>query len=292
MALTRKTVLITGCSAGGIGAALADAFYKKGYHVFATARTTSKISQSLSKSPNVTVLALDVLSSVSIAAAVKSVSAETGGKLDVLVNNSGTSMIFPALDAPIEAGKELFDLNFWAVLAMVQAFAPLLIEAKGCVVNNASVAGVMPFVYQSRSFLPSSDLFQPIWNFLLISFFLGLYSASKAALIAASETWRLEFAPLGVRTITLMTPGVKTTFFDNLKPMTLPKTSHYYGIRDFIRELGDGRLQDDAMSAEEYAVKVIREVESGATGKVWPGRAAMMVRCLNWLLPQIVIVSG
>jgi 1-acylglycerone phosphate reductase len=150
MTSTRKSVLITGCSAGGIGAALAEEFHRKGYHVFATARTPSKISKSLTEAPNVTILTLDVLSPESIGAAVKSVSTETGGRLDVLVNNSGSSIIFPALDTPIEAGKELFDLNFWAVLAMIQAFAPLLVKAKGSIVNNASVAGILPFVYQSE----------------------------------------------------------------------------------------------------------------------------------------------
>lgn len=156
MATPRKSVLVTGCSAGGLGGALASAFHAKGYHVFATARTPSKISPTLAQSSNVTVLTLDVLSSESIAAAVKSVSSETGGKLDVLVNNSGSAIIFPALDTPIEKGKELFELNFWAALAMIQAFAPLLVNAKGCVVNNASVSGVLPFVYQSAYHLLSS----------------------------------------------------------------------------------------------------------------------------------------
>lgn len=149
MAAARKTVLITG-AAGGIGAALAEEFQKKGYHVFATARTPSKIPQSVVDAPNVTVLTLDVVSSESIAAAVESVSKETGGKLDVLVNNSASMIILPALDTPIEEGKKLFDLNFWAVLAMIQAFTPLLIKTKGCVVNHASSAGTLPLVYQSK----------------------------------------------------------------------------------------------------------------------------------------------
>lgn len=122
---------------------------------------------------------------------------------------------------------------------------------------------------------------------------IGLYTASKAALISASETWRLELAPLGVRTITLMTAGVKSTFFNNLnEPMTLPETSYYYCIRDFIRELGDGRLQDGAMNADEYASKVVREVGKGTSGKYWPGRTALMVRLMLWLMPQTLIVSG
>jgi 1-acylglycerone phosphate reductase len=151
MTSNRLTVLITGCSSGGIGGALAQAFHEKGYHVFATARTPSKISPSLIKSPNVTVLTLDVLSSTSITEAVTSVREKTGGKLDVLVNNSGSGMMLPALDSPIEEGKKLFDLNFWAALAMVQAFAPMLQAAGGCLVNNGSVSGLMPIPFGSKS---------------------------------------------------------------------------------------------------------------------------------------------
>lgn len=150
-----RTVLITGCSAGSLGSALCFAFHSANYHVFATARTPAKISPSLTSLPNVTVISLDVLSSTSIASAVSLVSAQTGGKLDVLVNNAGSSIIVPALDADIQAGKELFDLNVWAPLVMIQAFAPLLVKSKGYVVNNASVSGALPFVYQSQSFLPS-----------------------------------------------------------------------------------------------------------------------------------------
>ena len=79
-------------------------------------------------------------------------SGETRGKLDVLVNNSGRILVAPGLDITIEQGKELFDLNFWAPMAMLQAFAPLLIEAKGCVVNNTSANSVAPFPLMSKSF--------------------------------------------------------------------------------------------------------------------------------------------
>jgi 1-acylglycerone phosphate reductase len=146
----QKSVLITGCSTGGIGAALAEAFHGKGYHVFATARNPSKISNTLSASKNVTVLTLDVLSSESIANAVRSVEKETNGRLDVLVNNSGGGAIIPALDASIDEGKRLFDLNFWAPLAMLQAFSPLLIKSKGCVVNNSSANGHLPMPLMSE----------------------------------------------------------------------------------------------------------------------------------------------
>ena len=147
--------MITGCSANGIGAGLAEVFQEKGYHVFATLRTPSKLPAALANAPNVTVVTLDVTSSESIAAAVDSVKRETGGTLDMLINNSGGGLMTPALDVSIEEGKRLFDLNYWAPMAMVQAFAPLLIKAKGCIVNNTSANAVVPMPLLSN--LPDSS---------------------------------------------------------------------------------------------------------------------------------------
>lgn len=134
-----KSVLITGCSAGGIGSALAEAFQKRGLHVFVTAGSLSKISH-LEKLPNVTLLTLDVTSSSSIAAAVEAVSAKTDGTLDYLVNNSGSRYVMPTLDIDIEECKRMFDANLWGVPVVTQAFARLVIAVKGTIVNNSSIA--------------------------------------------------------------------------------------------------------------------------------------------------------
>jgi 1-acylglycerone phosphate reductase len=47
------------------------------------------------------------------------------------------------LDSDVEKGKEMFDVNFWGVLNMTEAFAPLLIAAQGTVVNNSSISRVL-----------------------------------------------------------------------------------------------------------------------------------------------------
>ena len=145
-----KTILITGCSAGGIGYALAAECQRRGLTVFATARTTSKMS-ALEKLPNMTLLPLDVTSPSSIAEAVQQVKSRTGGKLDYLLNNSGQNIIIPALDLDIEDAKRMFEVNFWGVLRMIQAFAPLLIEAEGTIVNIGSIVAYLHAPYTGMS---------------------------------------------------------------------------------------------------------------------------------------------
>ncbi|KAB8072274.1 hypothetical protein BDV29DRAFT_177704 [Aspergillus leporis] len=82
------TVLITGCSAGGISSALAKTFHERGLHTFATTRSLSKMSH-LEELPDITLLELDVESPSGIAAVLDVVTAETDGKLDYLVDNAG-----------------------------------------------------------------------------------------------------------------------------------------------------------------------------------------------------------
>lgn len=137
----RKSVLITGCSDGGIGGALAAEFQARGLYVFATARNPKKMA-SLEKLPNVEFLALDVESKESIAAVVSAVTEATGGKLDYLVNNSGSQVVMPILDTDIEKARQMYDVNVWGAVAIIQAFSPLIIAAKGAIINMTSITAL------------------------------------------------------------------------------------------------------------------------------------------------------
>jgi NAD(P)-dependent dehydrogenase (short-subunit alcohol dehydrogenase family) len=150
-----QTVLITGCSDGGIGSALALAFQQRGFHVFATARNTTKMSN-LADLPNVTLLTLDVTDSTTIKAAVDTVAKETGGTLDFLVNNAGRNHFMPLLDEDIDQTKELFDTNVWGPLAVTQAFSPLVIKTKGSFVFVTSIAGYSNTPWMGMSIFPRS----------------------------------------------------------------------------------------------------------------------------------------
>lgn len=98
--MTSKSVLITGCSQGGIGDALAREFHAKGLRVFATVRNLAKIQHL--KELGLEILQLDVTDDHSITQAVESVKAQTGGTLDILVNNSGGGMYMSWLFRPRE----------------------------------------------------------------------------------------------------------------------------------------------------------------------------------------------
>ncbi|KAL7947011.1 hypothetical protein V8C42DRAFT_352434 [Trichoderma barbatum] len=262
MAITRKTCLVTGCSAGVVGSAFAVAFNNKGYHVFVTARMPSKIPKSLREAANVTVIALDVASMESIASAVEEVRKYTK-KLDVLINNAGLGLNMPGLDSSIEEARKLFDINFFGVLAMMQAFSPMLVAARGCVVNNSSIAGVIPIPFTS------------------------IYNATKAALIQGGETWRLEMAPLEVRVITLVTGGIATEFFVNIQTLAFPENSYYNSVKDIIE--GEPEGDHYGMKPELFAQDVLNQVEKGTTGKYWVGSGASVGRLAMWLLPQFAI---
>lgn len=134
------SVLITGCSDGGIGSALALIFQQRGFRTFATARDTSKMSE-LKDLENVTLLTLDITNSEHIREVVDAVVKSTGGTLDYLVNNAGHNHFRPILDENIEDTKDLFNTNVWGPLAVTQAFSPLIIAAKGSFVFVTSIAG-------------------------------------------------------------------------------------------------------------------------------------------------------
>lgn len=148
--VNKPSVLITGCSDGSLGAALALSFARRGFSVLATARNPAKAS-SLASFPGVEVLTLDVTDASSISSCAGAVSKITSGRLDVLVNNAGTMFVMPLLDTDIAEGKKLFDVNVWGLLAVTQAFAPMLVASKGVVLNVASIAGAVRMAWQGTS---------------------------------------------------------------------------------------------------------------------------------------------
>ncbi|KAF4414742.1 1-acyldihydroxyacetone-phosphate reductase [Fusarium acutatum] len=144
----KKTVLITGCSVGGLGNALAYEFHKLGYHVIATARDTKRIGP-LANKPDVDIFHLDLTLPESILDCLAKIKAK-GIKLDILVNNAGCASFSPLVHADINDAKALYDVNVWGSLRVTQSFIPLLVSSQGVILNIASMAGAVPLAWQGK----------------------------------------------------------------------------------------------------------------------------------------------
>lgn len=88
---SQKTALVTGTSKGGLGDHLAQELHRRGFRVFATARTPSKVQHL--KDMGLDIVLVDVTDPKSIKKAAAEVNALAEGKLDILINNSGIGMI-------------------------------------------------------------------------------------------------------------------------------------------------------------------------------------------------------
>ncbi|KAI1746387.1 hypothetical protein F4680DRAFT_19764 [Xylaria scruposa] len=255
----KKFVLVTGCSEGGLGHALAKAFVAEGCHVFATVRDTAKAT-SLANDGNVTILPLEVTSPESIKACLTGVRQATEGRLDILVNNAGVGLVMPLLDTSIDEARRLFDVNVWGMLAVTQAFAPLLLQARGAILNISSIAGAVRMAWQ------------------------GAYNSSKASVTFLSETLRIELEPLGIRVMTAMVGEVDTGFYTHVT-FCLPEGSHYKRVQEFVRKQSFGELQTNNEPARVTARNLARDVLSGRQGQVWRGGVAGTAKYASWLLP-------
>lgn len=259
MASSKRTVLITGCSDGGMGAALAVAFHNAGLHVYATARNPAKMSKL--KSIGIETLTLDVLSQDAINDCVSKLT-----KLDILVNNAGTSYSMPISDISLEESKKVFDSNVWAQLAVTQAFLPLMLKSNGMIVNQTSVVSTMAVPFQS------------------------VYNASKAAMAIFSDSLRLELEPFGVTVVELKTGAVSTNMIQNQKeftPVTLPKDSIYAPAREAVQStMRFDKMSEVGTPPDQWAREVVQDLlKKKPPAMIWRGAQARMGR-IGTLFPH------
>lgn len=258
MTASQRSVLITGCSAGGLGAALALALHEAGLHVYATARSPEKMA-TLSTA-GIQTLTLDVTSTISIANCVAKIPT-----LDILVNNAGGGYSMPISDMSISEAKKVFDLNVWSPLAVTQAFLPLLLESKGMIVNHTSVGSLISIPFQSA------------------------YNASKAAMATFSDTQRLELAPFGITVVEIKTGGVHSNFLTNKhsdnKLAVLPDGSIYEPARSTVESVLRGENFKSYMQpAEQWAKDVARDLlKKNPPAVIWRGANAGTARILTFL---------
>lgn len=182
---TMKTILITGCSSG-FGLETARYFLERDWNVIATMRSLR--DDILPRSERLRMLPLDVTDPTSIERVVKE-----AGPIDALVNNAGVGLLSLLEGTPIDAVREIFETNVFGPMALIQAFLPSFREQRsGVIVNVTSTVTLKPLRM------------------------LSVYTASKAALNAFTESLALELEPFDVRArLVLPGQGRETSFGKN-----------------------------------------------------------------------------
>ena len=184
----QHAVLVTGASTG-IGRLIAEKLAADGHFVYAGARKPADIA-ALSAIQNIQGVRLDVTVQSDVDAAVELV--ESGGMgLYGVVNNAGVNVLAPLIEIDEDELDFLFNVNIYGPYRITKAFAPQIIESRGRVVNISSISGTL-----------SGPLY-------------GIYSMSKHALEAYTDSLAIEMDILGVKVIGVEPGNYKTNIFHN-----------------------------------------------------------------------------
>lgn len=177
------TVLITG-AAGGIGEALADAFAATGARL-ALVDVKDASERAALLGPEHRAYSLDLADPEAIAPVVDRIGAEMG--IDILINNAGLGIVFPAEEARIADWDKTMAVNLRGPWLVSAAALPYLKRSgRGRVVNIASQAGVVAIADHAA------------------------YGVSKAGLINLTKVQALEWARHGI-TVNAISPTVVDT---------------------------------------------------------------------------------
>ncbi|MDO5131353.1 MAG: glucose 1-dehydrogenase [Eubacteriales bacterium] len=188
--LTNKVCMITGASRG-IGRETAYRFAEEGAVLYVTDYQDGSLDSlvdilSEKYHTDITPLYFDVTDERAAKAAIMEVK-KRHGRLDVLVNNAGIMRDNVIGMIGQKLVKDVFDINVFAVINMIQLANRLMVRQKsGCIINISSIVGVEGAAGQL------------------------VYSASKGAVAALTKAAAKELAPHGIR-VNAVAPGLINT---------------------------------------------------------------------------------
>jgi len=186
---TRGTALITGASTG-IGAVYADRLAWRGYDLILVARDQTRLSALAQRletetGRTVTTLAADLADPADLARVEAALRGDP--RVTMLVNNAGVAATTPLLESDVDRMDAMIRLNVTALTRLTYAVVPgLAARGGGTIINIASVVAVAPELLN------------------------GVYGATKAFVLALSQSLHHELADKGVR-VQAVLPGATAT---------------------------------------------------------------------------------
>ncbi len=254
--------MITGVSSG-IGLAASRAAIAVGFHVFGSVR---RLEDAPELGEHFTPLLFDVRDRDAIGVAVEQVAISIGNAtLAGLIHNAGIAVAGPLLHVRPEEIEKQFAVNVFGVLAVTQAFAPLLgtdrtrVGKPGKIVNVSSVSGKLSFP------------------------FVGPYVASKHALEGLSNTLRRELMLYGIDVVLVGPGAIRTPIWEKSNFEEFRETDYAASLRLAEKMMREAALQGmEAEACGELLVSILRRRR--------PKTRYALVRhsLLHWYLPRIL----
>ncbi|MDO6769520.1 MULTISPECIES: SDR family NAD(P)-dependent oxidoreductase [Cellulophaga] len=230
---SEKVWFITGTSRG-FGRIWTEAALERGDKVAATARSLESIADLKEKyGEHVLLLKLDVTKPIEAKAAIEE-AYKHFGRLDVVFNNAGYSLVGTIEEASIAKIRELYETNILGAVSVIQAALPLLrAQGHGHIIGTSSSLGFVTY---------------PI---------IGFYCSSKWAFEAIHESLAAEVKQFGIK-VTIIEPGAYATEFGTLESLKFAnKLEVYDNLKNQIMERLKTQERGNPKATPKAILKVV-----------------------------------
>ena len=203
--LEDKVALITG-GGSGIGRAMAIRFAKEGAHVMIVGRRESALRETAQADEKISYVAADITKTEQVEKVIDTMKEKYGEKLDILVNNAGWYPVQPLKEITLTDYDRAFDLDVRALVDVTIQSLPLILNAKGNIINISTVGAT----HRAPN--------------------LSMYVGAKAAVENFTRCWALELAPDGVRVNAIAPGAIRTDIWNVTNLSDEAAKAHEEGI--------------------------------------------------------------
>jgi short-subunit dehydrogenase len=249
-----QIALVTG-GAAGIGRGVCQLLAEQGAVVYAAdinEEGLQAVAAPGSGSGSITPIKLDVSQLQDFRAAIDQV-LEVHGRLDIFINNAGIALAGDFNDTELSEIEKIVNINLWSVIYGTKlAYAQMIKQGHGCIVNVSSSGGMMPVPNQA------------------------MYSAIKHAVIGLTHSLREEAEQYGVNVCAVLPGMVQSDLWDsaiNVKDYDMKQNMESTGLTP--------------VSAREAAVAILRGIEANDRSIIFPRINRVILR-LYQLLPGLM----
>ncbi len=275
--MTQLNILITGCSSG-IGLACVKQLLDHGEKVYATARKPEDLDKL--KALGATAIHMELSNEDSITQCVQQVADQTGGQIDVLINNAGAAVPGAVEDLALASLRRQFEINVFGTMELTRLVIPYMRErAKGRIIFVSSILAILTM--QCR----------------------GAYSASKHALESFVRAMRMELKKTPIKVISFRPGAIRTAFRSNAKQAFAEHVghgdSHHKDLYQRYHQQDFDKLHKPlpfSLTAEKAAEKIVKViylekpspmyyVTFAAHLMSWLSRC-LPERCIDWIMAR------